>query len=170
MSKICPLFSGSTGNSTYIGTKYGAILVDAGASMRGIKSGIEAISGDIDEVKAIVVTHQHNDHIKGLKTLLSKTKADLIASKETLESLCSLGVVPAGINIKCIDSKMPISVNDTNITRFATSHDCEGSSGYTFTLPDGKKVAICTDLGIINMLFYFTNGGVKHGCTKEKKI
>jgi phosphoribosyl 1,2-cyclic phosphodiesterase len=148
MSRICPLFSGSTGNSTYIGTKNGGILVDVGASMKGINEAILNAGGELSEILAIAVTHEHNDHIKGLKTILNKTSAKLIASKETLETLALMDKIPAKTEVICIGEDVA-EIGGIAISRFATSHDCNGSSGYVLQLPDDKKVSICTDLGIV---------------------
>ena len=148
MSRICPLFSGSTGNSTYIGTNKGGILVDAGASMRGITDALQGAGGEIQEILAVAVTHQHIDHIKGLKTFLNKTNASLIASNDTIKSLGELDKIPSKTNVICLDSG-ETEIGGITVSRFATSHDCIGSSGYTFILPDNKKVAVCTDLGIV---------------------
>ncbi len=148
MSRICPLFSGSTGNSTYIGTKNGGILVDAGASMKGITEALKCAGGDIDEILAVAVTHEHIDHIKGLKTFLNKTNASLLASTETLTALEKLEKIPPKTNVINLDSG-DVEIGGISVSRFATSHDCVGSSGYTFLLPDNKKVAVCTDLGVV---------------------
>ena len=148
MSRICPLFSGSTGNSTYIGTKNGGILVDVGASMRGITDALQKAGGEPQEILAVAVTHQHIDHIKGLKTFLNKTNASLIASNDTIKALEELGKIPSKTNIICLDSG-ETEIGGITVSRFATSHDCIGSSGYTFVLPDNKKVAVCTDLGVV---------------------
>ena len=148
MSRICPLFSGSSGNSTYIGTQNGGILVDAGASMRGITEAVTLAGGDISEILAIAVTHEHIDHIKGLKTILNKTNAKLIASCETLETLAKNDKIPEKTEVICIGGDI-VDINGIGITRFATSHDCIGSSGYVLDLPDGKKVSVCTDLGVV---------------------
>ena len=148
MSRICPLFSGSTGNSTYIGTKNGGILIDAGASMRGICDEITLAGGDISEILAIAVTHEHIDHIKGLKTILNRTNAKLLASEDTIEALANLDKIPAKTEVICLGDNTD-DICGIGITRFATSHDCKGSSGYVLNLPDDKKVSICTDLGIV---------------------
>lgn len=147
MSKFCPLYSSSSGNSTYIGSSYGSILVDAGASLKGITEALNRAGSSIDEIKAIAVTHEHTDHIKSLSTLLKKHKIPLIASKETAKALKSIGKIPDGTEIIFADSDIEIS--GISVHRFATSHDCVGSSGYTFTLPDGVKLGVCTDLGVI---------------------
>ncbi len=148
MSIICPLFSGSTGNSTYITTEKSSILVDAGVSAKAIIEQLSLRGGDISSIKAIAVTHEHSDHIKGLKPLLKKSGAMLLASEKTLERLISLDVVPASCKTVALDDGY-FEIGDIAINRFATSHDCEGSSGYTFMLPTNKKFSLCTDLGII---------------------
>lgn len=148
MSKICPLYSSSSGNSTYIGTKNGGILVDAGASFKGIKEKLLALDTTPDEILAIAITHEHTDHINGLKTFLKNSDATLLASKDTLDALIKKECIPTKTKIITIDNKS-IDICGIKINRFATSHDCEGSSGYTLTLPDNKKVAICTDLGVM---------------------
>ncbi len=148
MSRICPLYSGSTGNSTYIGTQNGGILVDAGASFKGLCNALECAGGSYDEIKAIAITHEHIDHIKGLKVFLNKTNATLVASKGTLNALVKAEAIPADTKILEIADN-PIDINGIIINRFATSHDCEDSSGYSFILPDLKKVTVCTDLGVV---------------------
>ena len=148
MSRICPLFSSSSGNSTYIGTQNGGILVDAGASFKGICEAINSARGSIDEITAVFITHEHDDHIKGLKPLLNKTNATLFASAKTLETLIKLDKIPTKTNTVALDNGVA-EIGGIIARRFATSHDCEGSSGYSFILPDNKKVAVCTDSGII---------------------
>lgn len=147
MSKFCPLFSSSSGNSTYIASADGGILVDAGASLKGIVSALENAGGSIEEIKAIAVTHEHIDHIKCLSTLLKKHKIPLIASADTVSALKELNKIPDGTEIIIADSD--IVIGGIKINRFSTSHDTLGSSGYTFTLPDGVKIGVCTDLGIM---------------------
>lgn len=148
MSRICPLFSGSTGNSTYIATKNGGILVDAGASFKGICECLEKVGGELQDIFAIAVTHEHIDHIKGLKTFLNKTNAALIASEKTLQILEQLEKIPTKTKVIPIGDN-GTEMNGIRINRFATSHDCEGSSGYTFILPEDKKIAVATDLGVV---------------------
>ena len=148
MSRICPIFSGSKGNCTYIATPKGALLVDAGASMKGIVSAIVCAGGEYSDITAVAVTHEHIDHIKGLKTFLSRTSDVLIASTDTLETLAAQDKIPAKTAIIAADEG-DTEISGIIISRFATSHDCVGSSGYVFTLPDGKRAAVCTDLGVV---------------------
>ena len=148
MSKICPLFSSSSGNCTYIGTQNGGVLVDAGASFKGICEALASTGGSIDEITAVFITHEHDDQIKGLKTLLNKTNATLFASAKTLESLALMDKIPAKASAVVIEDNF-VEIGGIAARRFETSHDCDGSSGYSFILPDNKKVAVCTDSGIV---------------------
>lgn len=148
MARLCPLFSGSSGNSTLIVHKNTKILVDAGMSFKAINEALEANETVIGDIAAVAVTHEHSDHIKGLKTVLLKSGAKLIASQTTAETLTRAGLVPAGTEIITADTSK-VAVGDIEITRFATSHDCAGSSGYSFLLSDGKKISTCTDTGIV---------------------
>ncbi len=148
MSRICPLFSGSTGNSTYIGTKDGGILIDVGASGKGITSALERAGADLKEIRAIAITHCHDDHIKGLKTMLKRTDACLLASEKTIKTLCEKGYVLPNTEIIITDNG-PVCIGESQITAFSTSHDSDGSQGYSLILPDGKRFSLCTDTGII---------------------
>ena len=148
MSKICPLFSGSTGNSTYIGTKDGGMLIDVGASAKGINEGLQRIGSDLSEIKVVAITHCHDDHIKGIKAVLNRTKAKLVATEETANLLLAKGCVSAQTQIELIDNNS-ITFGDSQIKSFNTSHDSEGSCGYSVILPDNKRFTLCTDTGII---------------------
>lgn len=148
MARICPLFSGSTGNSTYISTAKGDILIDAGASCKSLVNAIEAAGGNLQNLLAVAVTHEHIDHVQGLKVLLKKLDVPLIASEKTLEALISADRVPEKQKLIAANDDT-IAFGDVQLNRFATSHDCDGSSGYVITLPDGKRCAVCTDLGVV---------------------
>lgn len=149
MARLCTLASGSGGNATYISTGNGDILIDAGISCKALLNAIELCGGDVSKLSAVAVTHTHTDHIKGLKTFLKKTKLPLIASDETLEYLAKNDIIPTGIETIVADSGV-LSVCDCAIKFFKTSHDAAGSGGYRITLPDGRRVAVCTDLGVVD--------------------
>ena len=147
MARICTLASGSTGNSTYITTTDGDILIDAGISAKSLITAVEQV-GDVSRLRAVTVTHTHSDHIKGLKTFLKKVNVPLIASADTLESLTVSNLIPEGTKIIAADSGI-ITLGDMAIDFFATSHDAKGSGGYVIHMPDGRRAAVCTDLGIM---------------------
>lgn len=148
MARLCTLASGSTGNSTYISTGSGDILIDIGISYKSLLAGLDAAGGDLSKLRAVAVTHTHIDHIKGLKTFLKNTKTPLIASTQTIEHLCQNDFIPKGVECIAADNGK-VDVGGTNVDFFATSHDASGSGGYVITLPDGRKASVCTDLGIV---------------------
>lgn len=147
MARVCPLFSSSSGNSVYIKDGDSGILIDAGVSFKSLCQALESAGGSLETLKGICITHEHEDHIKGLKVLLKKTGIPLFASEKTLETLAARDVIPAGARVIATNEKA--QAEDFGILRFATSHDCEGSSGYGIILKDGRKVSVCTDLGVV---------------------
>lgn len=148
MARLCTLASSSTGNSTYISTSGGDVLVDVGISCKALIKAIEQAGGDIAKLRAVAITHTHIDHIRGLKPFLNKAKIPLVASSKTLDALIADGCVPEGIPTIAADQDSAV-FGDVAITYFETSHDSEGSGGYVITLPDGKRTAVCTDLGVM---------------------
>ncbi len=146
MSRIYPLFSSSKGNSTYIGTKHEGILIDDGVSFSKLKTALEMNGLSPDAIKAVFVTHEHSDHIKGLEVLTKKIKAPLFTKRGTLEYImkkCSL-------SCECFEISDGIEICGMSITSFSTSHDAAESCGYKITFPDGKTAAVCTDLGYVS--------------------
>ncbi len=147
MAKICPLFSGSSGNCTYVGYGDNHILVDMGASARGVCNALKGIGVNPSDISAILITHEHSDHTSALKVFLKNHNIPVYASKETISALANDGRLPEGF--ACNEIRGKFTVGNAEITRFATSHDCVGSSGYVFNFSDGTRVAVCTDLGIV---------------------
>jgi len=138
---IIPLCSSSGGNSVYAGSRSEGVLIDAGCSFRRLCLLLDLCGISLDAVKAVLLTHEHTDHIKGLPQILKHTNIPVYASRGTLctlplnpklHELSELGNVPA----------------DYNIRAFNTPHDSEQSVGYTLE-DDERKVAYCTDLGCI---------------------
>lgn len=148
MARLCTLASGSSGNATYISTNDGDILIDAGVSCKALTKAIGEANGDISRLKAVAITHTHTDHICGLKTFLKTTKIPLVASDDTLQTLANNDIIPEGIKTIIADSGI-ITLGDIQLDFFATSHDAKGSGGYVVTLPDGRRAAVCTDLGVM---------------------
>ena len=74
MAKFCPLFSSSTGNSIYIGGGDDSILIDAGMTAKQLEQSLFGIGVDADSIRNIFITHEHSDHVKGLKVFTKKHK------------------------------------------------------------------------------------------------
>ena len=84
MARLCPLFSGSSGNSIYIGSGETGILIDVGRSAKQLEKAIKRCEIDLNIIKAIFITHEHADHIKGLRVFASRYGIDVYSSKGTL--------------------------------------------------------------------------------------
>lgn len=148
MARFCPLFSGSSGNCTYVGTAKEGVLVDAGVSAKRICEALSDRNIDVSGIKAVFVTHEHSDHIKGIAVLTKKLGIPIAASSETLTAVIKCANLPSGVRLIEMD-KGALDTAGIEAHRFATRHDCAGSSGYYFLLPHGQKISVCTDLGIV---------------------
>ena len=147
MAKVCPLFSGSSGNSYYIGTGEHGILVDAGRTAKQMEGALSANDINISSVRAIFVTHEHTDHTAGLATLLKHHAIPLYASGGTAFYLRSR--LP-GLD-SCLRPVSPgsvFSIGPAVITVFATSHDAGESVDYRIDC-GGEAVGILTDTGFV---------------------
>ncbi len=145
MARFCPLFSGSSGNCLYVGTSTAGILIDAGVSARRIEQALTARDIDLKTIRAIFVTHEHSDHIAGLRVLQKHLHVPIYASGGTCE----------GIEAATAYDSDYMAINDTveldgfSVTPFKTSHDSRESNGFRVNLRDGRSVGIATDLGMM---------------------
>ncbi len=149
MAKICQLFSGSSGNSTYIGCGNGGILVDIGVSAKRMTQALQSIGVEPDAIQGIFITHEHHDHIAGLRVFAGRHHIPVFGPEGSMMALEEEGCLTDGFDAYILD--MPrLAVGDMEISSFTTSHDTSASCGYRVTLPDGQAVAVCTDLGFVS--------------------
>ncbi len=145
MARYCPLFSGSSGNCTYLGTADGGILVDAGVSAKRITTALADRGIDPESLGGIFITHEHSDHISGLKVFLKHHPMPVYATQGTMDALLEKGVLPESATARVIDGT--VTVGDMTVAAFATPHDSRESCGYCITFPDERTAAIATDIG-----------------------
>lgn len=147
MARIYPLFSSSQGNSTFIGTEKGGILIDAGVSYKKLLEALKVNRLTPQAVKAIFITHEHGDHVKGLKVFGSKINCPVYSRRETIEILKSTGKISD--NSPVLEMRSKVCVCGMEVSAFDTPHDAVHSCGYRIHTPDNKCCAVCTDLGHI---------------------
>ncbi len=147
MAKVVPLFSGSKGNSYYIGSTGRGILIDAGRSCKQIENAMSINGLDMRNVEAIFITHEHTDHCSALKVLASRYETKVFASKGTLSALERSGKLDKRFQTYVIENE--IALNNMLVKRINTSHDANESCCYQVTTADDKKAIIATDLGIM---------------------
>lgn len=149
--KMCSIASGSSGNCIYIANEDTHILVDVGISKKRIVEGLKGIGVDATDIDAILITHEHSDHISGLGVMSRAYGIPIYGTKETLDAVAHYK--PVGV----IDSKLyrhilpdeAFSIKNLSVKPFSTSHDAANPVCYTFE-SSGKKVAVATDLGEYN--------------------
>ena len=87
MLKFCSLYSGSSGNSLFVESENTKILIDAGMSCKKIEEALHSIDIDPNSIDAILVTHEHSDHVKGISTISRKFDIPIFATKETFNAM-----------------------------------------------------------------------------------
>lgn len=144
--RFCSFSSGSSGNCYLVKTEQTALLVDAGISGKKVWNGLEETETPRDNLKGLLITHEHSDHTKSIGTLLKKEKnMTLYASKKTMEIV--------GENVE-ESGKVSVSedesfwIGDIKVKTFALSHDAAQPIGYSFSSEE-RQVSIVTDTGCI---------------------
>ncbi len=151
--RVCSLYSGSSGNSTLIGSDTSRILIDCGVSAKAAETALYNVGVKPDSIKAIFITHEHSDHIKGVGILSRKYNIPVYANESTWTQMQEkIG----DINFSCqrfIKNNSEMYIDDMCISNFKTSHDAIDSVGYTVEM-NNKKVSILTDTGYISNAMY----------------
>ena len=149
MARLCPLFSGSSGNSFYIGSREEGILIDAGRSAKQITEMLDACGIPIKAIRAVFVTHEHVDHVQGLRVFTAKNHLKVFSSRGTIEALRQNGCLTSQHEAFVIESG-GVECAGMHIKPFHTSHDCAEGLGYRVVTSDGRVVTFSTDLGYIS--------------------
>lgn len=147
MPRIYPLFSSSKGNCTYISNGGDGILIDCGVSFLQLNKAFELNGLPLSSVKAVFITHEHSDHIKGLGLFTKKTGVPVYSQSLTLDSLYDKGCLNSNVN----DMPEKAYIGDMCVSSFNTSHDAACPCGYRITFPDKKSCCVCTDLGYVSL-------------------
>lgn len=156
MKGFCPLASGSKGNCIYIGTEQTKVLIDAGISTKQIVNKLNAINVDISSIDAVLVTHDHADHIMGLKTLTSRYGIPVFANHETAKGIIqTLGVRP---KFKIFSTGETFEYGDFEVHPFSIQHDTLDPVAFTIKT-SSLKMGFCADLGFATSLVSHTLQG-----------
>ncbi|WP_132769666.1 MBL fold metallo-hydrolase [Tepidibacillus fermentans] len=141
--------SGSTGNSIYIGTDQHHFLVDAGLSGKKIEMGLKEIGVNPKDLNGIFITHEHDDHIRGIGVLARKYQIPLYANERTLNGLPShVGQIDESLK-RIMDTGSVIEFGNLQIESYAISHDAVEPVGYLFRHQD-LQLSILTDSGYVS--------------------
>jgi phosphoribosyl 1,2-cyclic phosphodiesterase len=145
---ICPLASGSKGNSLFVSCGDTALLVDAGLSGVEIERRLAAVDVMPDTLTGIIITHEHSDHVRGAGILSRRFNIPVFISPKTYQACTGLGKIP---DLQFFTCGTPFTVDAIKISPFSTSHDATDPAGLTMEHND-VKIGIATDLGIVTNL------------------
>jgi phosphoribosyl 1,2-cyclic phosphodiesterase len=148
---VSVLASGSRGNSTVIESSRTRILVDAGISCRETFKRLKTIGVDPLTLSAILITHEHSDHVSGLAVLAKKLNVPVFMTGATHQAWAralrdEAGELPQLDKLEIFSAGCSFQIQDVTVTAFTTPHDAADPVGFTFRT-DGVKIAIATDLG-----------------------
>ena len=148
MTEAYSLFSGSSGNSTFIRSGNTSILVDAGKNTKSIVKALSGIGAALEDISAILITHAHSDHISALPVLLKKYKGKIFSSFDTFHHLTKAGI--DGERIEHFDFGDMLDIGDIRVIPYPTPHDISGAACYRFECADKTNIAIATDIGYVS--------------------
>lgn len=149
--KMCTIASGSSGNCTYVQAGDVRILIDAGISGKKIEQGLKEIGVSPETIQGIFITHEHNDHIKGVGIYSRRYDTPIYATQKTwitMQEENMLGKIKEE-NIKILEKEKTLMIDDLSIFPYSIYHDATDPVGYTFNYSQ-KKITLATDLGMVD--------------------
>jgi len=149
MIKFCSLFSGSSGNCLFLNAGTTRVLIDAGISAKRITEALQSIGESPAGLSAILVSHEHSDHVRGIGVLSRKYNIPIYANEATWNGMESeLGPVLAK-NKMYFNTSREFEIGSVCIKAFPIPHDAAEPVGFNFFI-DNKKITTATDIGHIN--------------------
>lgn len=150
---VTSLNSGSNGNCYYIGNDNDAVLIDAGISRRETEKRMTRLGLSMKNVRAIFISHEHSDHIRGLTVLAEAYRLPVYVTARTMKG-CYLHNLSSAISF---DAFVPVSVHSLSVTAFPKFHDAADPHSFTVSY-NGVTVGVFTDIGkpCINLTSHFS--------------
>lgn len=148
MFQFYSLYSGSTGNCSIVQTEHTKILIDAGESAKKMTEALQALNINPEDINAVLITHEHSDHIKGLGTFSKKYHIPVYANTETWNAM-PLQTEKIEIENRKEFLFSTFHIGDFEILPFSIPHDAANPCGFNITYKN-KKISIATDIGHMN--------------------
>jgi phosphoribosyl 1,2-cyclic phosphodiesterase len=143
---VSVLASGSRGNATFIKTSTTRILIDAGLSRKEISKRLAAIGEDPTGIDVVLVTHEHNDHAAGLKTILKEMRVSAFLTAGTMCEIRAEEFPQNGSTLNTITPGTTFRIGDADITPFSVPHDAAEPVAFSIQ-SGGVRVTQLTDIG-----------------------
>jgi len=144
MLSFSVLGSGSSGNATFIQGARASILLDCGFSLPQIKKRLEAIERTVEDIEAIFITHEHVDHICGLKRLVGIYDIPIFMTRGTYNALRE--IINDNRNIELFESGDSINIGEFHVQSFSVTHDANDPVNYVVS-NNYAKLGFATDCG-----------------------
>lgn len=144
---VAPLGSGSGGNSYLFESDGTAILVDAGFGPRETEKRLQLVGRSLQNVNAIVITHEHSDHIHGAERIAQKFGIALFMTRGTLEASA---IDRVGTPLVIFENNRPFRIGDLQIHPRRTVHDAADPACFVIEASDGTRVGLASDLGCVD--------------------
>jgi len=143
MIEYCALASGSNGNCYYVGNEEEAVLIDAGISRKQVLKRMKEVGLKIEKVKAVLISHEHSDHIRGLRVLADLHQIDAYLTKTT-QSKTRVHHQPSKVRV--FEPGDTIEVGSIKVHSFAKKHDAVDPCSFRVQL-NGRSIGVMTDIG-----------------------
>src|SRR5687768_14741653 len=143
---VSVLGSGSRGNATFIKTGTTRLLIDAGLSRKELANRLEAIGEERDGIDAVLITHEHNDHAAGLKSLAKELKIEAYLTWGTIQALKAEEYELNGSTLVPVTPGTPFTIGDAVVTAFRVPHDAREPVAFSVSC-DGVRITQLTDVG-----------------------
>ncbi len=159
--KVASLNSGSNGNCYYIGNEQEAVLIDVGLSCRETEKRMRRLGLTMERVKAIFISHEHGDHIRGVDVISRKFSIPVYVTEKTLRYVPRLD---KSLAIPFMPGQ-PIFIGDISVTPFPKFHDAIDPHSFVLS-HNGTNIGVFTDIGIncANVIEHFQQC---HACFLE---
>lgn len=148
-ARLTILGSGSGGNCAYLETPETRLLIDAGLTARQIRQRLAAIARTPENLTAILITHEHNDHIQGLATLAGKLGVPVYCNRATQDAL--VWQLETKLDYRIFATGAGFSVGDVEVESFSVPHDAADPVGFLLHTAAGT-IGFATDLGHVTRL------------------
>ena len=159
--RIINLASGSKANSTFLSFGETRILIDVGLSEKKLKEELSSIGEKLENINAVIITHEHIDHIKGLKSLAKNTNIIFYLHQKVV-SEASCGDVEFKEGALRVFENSRFNIGDFEIEPIETSHDATRSVAFVVNVHKSRaRAAFVTDLGVVSENIKKTLKGVK---------
>lgn len=147
--RLTILGSGSSGNCAYVETDEVRLLVDAGFGPRQIRQRLAAIGRAPENLDAILISHEHGDHIRGLAGLADKLHIPVFCNRDTCDEITRLLELKAEFQL--FETGRAFEIGDVTVETFSVPHDALDPVGFLLRTPSGN-IGFVTDLGHVTRL------------------